>query len=321
MRDASPPASRRPRTQGGVALVTALLVVSIATVAAATFMRHQALDLRRTSNVIQGDQAWLYIKGAETWAKAILARDQKDSKYDGLDETWATTLPPIELPGGFMTGIVEDMQGRFNINNLMREGKVDPQALGRFERLLESLDLDKELAQAVLDWMDPDIEATPPQGAEDDYYMGLEAPYRTANRPMVHISELRLVKGFDQQIYAKLAPLLTALPTDTAINVNTAPAEVLYSLFDKVDAQALGELIKEREQTPFEKIEDFTASKQLQGAQLNAEAREGLAVSSAYFLVRIETQIGQARARAQSLLFRGDKGDLHVIQRSQAAHP
>lgn len=314
-------AARGARSQDGVALVTALLVVSIATVAAATFMRHQALDLRRTANVIQGDQAWLYVKGAETWAKAILARDQKDSKYDGLDETWATTLPAIELPGGFMTGTVEDMQGRFNINNLVQQGKVDPQALARFQRLLESRGLDKGLAQAVVDWMDPDIEATPPQGAEDDYYMGLEAPYRTANRPMAHISELRLVQGFDHKTYAEIAPLLAALPAHTAINVNTAPAEVLYSLFDKIDEQALGELIKEREQTPFEKVEDFTASKLLQGAKLNAEAREGLAVSSAYFLVRIETQIGQAHARAQSLLFRGDKGDLHVIQRSQARHP
>jgi type II secretory pathway component PulK len=44
-------------------------------------------------------------------------------------------------------------------------------------------------------------------------------------------------------------------------------------------------------------------------------------VSSAYFLVRIEAQIGQAHVRAQSLLFRGDKGDLHVIQRSQARNP
>lgn len=214
----------------GVALITALLVVSLASTTAVSLSTHQQLDIRRTSNLINGDQAWMYAQGAEAWSKAILARDLEENDTDSLQDSWAQRFPPIELPGGMMIGHIEDMQGRINLNNLVDGEKVNPVTVAQLERLLELLELDKALVPAIVDWLDKDIEATPPDGAEDNYYIGLEHAYMTANQKMANISELRLVKGFDQKTYLRVAPFVSALPTTTPINVNTAPAAVLASL-------------------------------------------------------------------------------------------
>ena len=80
----------RSSRNSGVALVTALLVVSLASLAAVSMATRQTFDVCRTANLINSDQAWLYAWGAEGWAKAILARDKKDNKIDSLDEPWAS---------------------------------------------------------------------------------------------------------------------------------------------------------------------------------------------------------------------------------------
>jgi len=193
--------------QRGVALVTALLVVSVVTVAAVAMATHQHIDVRRTGNLIHGEQAYEYALAAESWARVILRRDAADSDYDSLTEDWATALPPIAVEGGQVNGTVEDMQGRFNLNNLAGLKKKTGEAKGTgagvkagkaaniayYKRLLDILGLESALADTLADWVDADIDAQFPNGAEDEYYLLLERPYRAANRPLVSISELRLV--------------------------------------------------------------------------------------------------------------------------------
>ena len=298
----------------GVALVTALLVVSLAATAALTLSTRQQFDIRRTANLINGDQAWLYAKGAEAWSMAILMRDLEDNTTDSLQDTWAQTLPPIELPGGFMTGEIEDLHSRLNLNNLVQNDKSDPLTFTRFQRLLSVLELEPELAQAVVDWLDPNIDALTPDGAEDDYYLGLEYPYLAANRKLVSVSELRLIKGFDQKTYERLRPYVTALPDRTAINVNTAPAEVLACLGKDISLELAAEFIAEREEEPFEKVEDFTGNELFKD---NAIEIKDLSVTSQYFMLHNNTQIDRAHARLDSLIYRGDKAAIQVLQRSQ----
>lgn len=303
-----------PRSNRGVALVTALLIVSLATVAAVSFATQQHLDIRRTGNLIDGDQAWIYATGAEDWAKLILKRDAANSEFDALTEAWAQILPPIDLPGGYMVGKINDAQARFNLNNLVSNNVVDQKALADLQRLLLLLGLDPSLAVAVADWLDPDINATPPDGAEDEYYAGLEHPYRTANRTMTSVSELRLVKGFDEKTYQKIAPFVTALPPPTPINVNTAPAEVMATLSNNIDAELAIAIVKLRQENPFKTPQDFTTHPLILAAQVNAE---DIAVASQYFEVNIETRIGYGRAALSSLIMRADQGDPKVIRRAQ----
>ena len=93
------------------------------------------------------------------------------------------------------------MQGKFNLNNLVNaEGQANAPYVEQFTRLLQVLNIDASKAQAVVDWIDTDVNATLPDGAEDDYYTGLEVPYRTANRGISSISELQLVRGFSPSV-------------------------------------------------------------------------------------------------------------------------
>ena len=189
------------KRQGGVALITALLVVALATAAAVAMATRQNVDIRRTGNLLNGEQAYAYALAAESWAYVILRRDQEDNEYDSLGEDWASALPPIAVEGGFVNGRIEELQGRFNVNNLIvdagepsePEVAVDAEQLAYFRRLLDVLGLEPALAPALLDWIDADINSTFPDGAEDDAYLLAEPPYRAANRILVNISELRLV--------------------------------------------------------------------------------------------------------------------------------
>ena len=193
------------RAQQGVALVTALVIVALTATAAALLINQQQLHIRRSANLFNSEQAQQYVLGAEAWAMRTLSQDRLDNDVDSLNEDWATVLPPIDIPGGAVTGYIVDLQGALNLNGLLKSGKVDAIALERTQRLLGYAELDGgSVVQALIDWLDANIEPAGPGGAEDDFYLGLEQPYRAANRPMVSISELRLVRGVTDEAYIRL---------------------------------------------------------------------------------------------------------------------
>lgn len=299
--------------QQGVALVTALLVVALATVAAVAMATRLHVDVRRTGNLIHGEQAYAYALAAESWAEVILRRDARDSTYDALDEDWAFALPPIPVEGGYVSGHVSDLQGRFNVNNLLdANGMPDAKSIEYFRRLLNVLNLDPELAAALLDWIDADINATFPGGAEDDTYLLEDPPYRAANRRLVSISELRLVHGFTDDVIKVLAPHVTALPDVTPINVNTATAEVLLALNENMNVQGVETLLADREQHPFQNTQDFLAHDALAGLGITG----GVDVSSHWFLVLTDVSVGIGTAQLESVLKR-DQQDVRVVSRTR----
>lgn len=307
-----------PHNTRGVALVTALLVVSLATVAAVSFATQQQLDIRRTGNLIDGDQAWAYATGGEDWAALFLRRDleNRNSEIDHLGEVWAQNLPPIKLPGGYMIGKISDAQSRFNLNNLV-DDTGGAEAVLQFQRLLALLELGPNLVFPVVDWIDTNINPTQSEGAEDDYYSSLDRPYRTANRPMASASELRLVKGFNAKIYQKIAPYVTALPETTPINVNTASTVVLATLGNGMRLEHGVSLVKLRQENPFKEGEFEVKLEGVGGPTLSDDAKANIAVTTQYFDVYVETRIGYGRAALTSLLSRTDVSDIRLIRRAQ----
>jgi general secretion pathway protein K len=246
-----------PGRQRGVAVLTAMLVVAIGTIIAVNLMWEATLDLRRTESALAADQGLLYMQGAEAWAADILRQDQVDSpNSDNLSEPWATELPPLPVDGGTIVGKLEDLQGRFNLNNLIKpDGAQNDLARRQFERLLSLLNLDPGLAGAVVDWLDPDTEVRFPTGGEDVTYAGADPPYRTANSMITSPSELMAIAGFDRDTYAQLAPYVTALPIGTKLNVNTASAIVLASLSDDIDLPTAEGLVQQRDNANFADID------------------------------------------------------------------
>ncbi len=158
---------RLPRTlpptgmkQRGIALITAILIVAIATIIATSIYFDGFLYIKRSSNLLLNDQARLYALGAEDWAADILRRDAKESpETDNLGEEWAAELPLLPIDGGTLGGQIEDLQGRFNLNNLIQpDGQINERAFEQFQRLLEGLGLPPQLAGTTADWLDPDQE-------------------------------------------------------------------------------------------------------------------------------------------------------------------
>jgi len=266
----------------------------------------QELDVRRTSNLLEADQAYAYALGVETWAQIILERDLKDGQNDHLGEAWATIIPPIAVTGGVVAGRIEDLQGRFNINGLINKDKKPVELrVKQFERLLEAVGLNRELAQTLLDWMDTDINSRFPEGAEDENYLAGKPAYRAANGPLVSISELRLVKGFDAKAMAALAPHIAVLDKDTTLNVNTATVAAIQSLAENVSRIDAERVIEDRGEEGYKIIEDFLRHPSLAGREVD---RSSLSLDSEYFLLHAEVKIGNVRTRMYSAIYRGEKG-------------
>ena len=186
-----------PQGQRGVALMTAILIVALATILATQIGFDSALEQRRTGAILSLDQAYLIGLGAEAWAASYLKKDLDDgSKQDYPAERWATPIPPIPVEGGEVEGLVEDLQGRFNLNNLVTaEGAQNPEAMRQFRNLLSMLDLEAKWADVLADWLDPDTQPTP-DGAEDNVYTSQTPPYRAANGPITSVSELLALPDF-----------------------------------------------------------------------------------------------------------------------------
>jgi general secretion pathway protein K len=305
-----------PRKSQGIALVMALLIVALATVAAVSFATQQQLDVRRTGNLIDGDQAWAYATGGEDWAALILRRDAQKTQIDHLGESWAQNLPPIDLPGGYMVGKISDAHLKLNLNNVAFENGQLNEGAAQMQRLLQLLELDPNLVYPIVDWIDPDINPTQSAGAEDDYYSGLQRPYRTANQYMTSASELRLIKGFDEKIYKRIAPYVTALSPPTSINVNTAPAEVLATLAPGMTLEHGVALVKLRQGNPFKDSEFISRAQTVVGPGINL-GQANVTVQSQYFEVYVETRIGYGRAALTSLLSRVAASDIQLVRRAQ----
>ena len=306
------------KRQRGVAIITALLIVTIAATVSVTIATRLQLDVRRTGNLIAQDQAQFYLLAAEEWSQRILRQDKKDSSSDSLDESWAIELPPIPVDGGSIQGRLTDLHACININALVKDGAVDTISKTRLAQLFQNLGVAGDLTQAITDWIDSDLETSNPNGAEDGYYLNLESPYRTANTPLLSISELRLIKGFeDSETYELVKPYLCTFILNGGemnINVNTASAEVLQSLSANMTAELAADIIERREEEPFNDIKEFTSFAKLGTIIKNTEK---LSTSSDYFLLRTQAIIGQANKIMYSIIYREEDGKTKIISRTQ----
>jgi general secretion pathway protein K len=185
---------------------------------------------------------------------------------------------------------------------MVANGIAQPDALARYRRLLALLDLPAKLAPALADWIDAVGVAQPEGGAEDAYYLGLSPPRRAANRPLVTIDELALVAGYTPEVLAKLRPFVTALPASAgnAINVNTAPPQVLSAAIEGLSLPEANRITASRLARPFQNLAEFRA-RLPSGIAINEIA---LRVTSDGFVVRVGVRQGEVRATAVALLVR-----------------
>jgi len=307
---------RTSRRQRGVALITAVLMVALATMLAVDVGFRGFLDQRRAGTLFALDQGFQVALGAEAWAADFLKKDLQDSQTDHLGEVWARPLPPLPIDGGTVEGRLEDMQGRFNINNLINtDGTTNEEAVKQLERILAMLEIEPAWAVAIADWIDQDTQPGFPDGAEDSVYTGLDPPHLTANMPVTRVSELLVLPQFGAERFLKLKPFVTALPVGTRVNVCTASGVVLDSFSEDSREFSLNpdDLANRRRDGCFPTLEDLRGTL---GDAAFTKVRNSVAESSNYFRATVWVTIGTTEFTLYSLLARGGAGTVRPALRS-----
>lgn len=297
--------------QSGAAVVLAMAIVALAAIVATAIMLTQSTWAREIELATDHRQARELVPAGVDWARRLLSEDRRVSSIDHLGELWATPLPPTAVGNATVSGAIEDQQGRFNLNNVVRAGNISVVQLTQFKRLLAILDLPATLADSLADWIDADNVPQGFGGAEDDYYLQARPPHLAANRALVDVDELSLVRGFDSKVLSRLLPFVTALPRSTQVNVNTAPPELLAAIVQGMDLDGARSLAAQRQRGYFRNVEDFAAHVP-HGMHVPAEE---LTVSSDYFKVSLTVTRGEVQAGGNALLARDGPGWPAIVWR------
>ena len=340
-----------PHYQRGIALLVAVLLVALGTIVAAAVAYESAMTARRGTATYAFDQAVLIGEGAEALAAYGLRQIAwSNSKEIYAGQGWDKPLGPLEVvPGVMLEASLEDLQGRFNINNLVTNYDAPDQvSVAAFTHLLELVGLEPKWTGYVVDWIDKNDQPSIPEGAEDSVYMGQTLPYRPPNRYITSISELLALPGFGRERYLKLAPYITALPHGTKLNLCTASPVVLDAYLDHEEfTQDPEGLAKNRTNAGacFPKLSDYSVAfkdaTQWTGAAPPAAGPSGqqaavppaqtgqtkgvqgaVGVTSSYFGLTSLVTIGSTEFNLYSLLYQdGQLRMVRPVQRSFTPEP
>lgn len=303
------------RRERGVALIAAVLVVALAVMLVAALLDHGEAARARARNVQRAEQGWQLMLGLEAWAASALRQDLQQSGIDSREDVWGQDIPPIDLPQARILGRLRELGGCFNLNALHPQSQDDPVAIARFERLLQVLKLDPDIAAQAVDWIDADQQQRS-GGAEDPRLQLQRPPHRAANRPFEHISELRLLPAVDADVYAALLPHVCALPFDTSMNLNTISEALWRSLHDDISSADAVRLARDgRARYP------SVAAVQEELDRLGGPTlqQSGLAVSSDYFVLDAEIIADDIPLLYSSLLQRRPDG-IRVLTRARGRY-
>lgn len=306
-REAAPAARQR-----GVALLLAMIILALVTTITAGMVWHQ----RRAISVEAAERArvqagWI-LRGALDWARLILKEDQRASQrrgslYTWNRDTWATPLAEARLssflaadkdnnadsgPEAFISGSIADAQARLNLRTMLDGGgKAIPQQIVALQRLADLLGAPSDTAARLIDALS---RSAAPQADSDSR----GAPLRPEN-----LGDLAWL-GVDSALLARMAPFVDLLPTPTAVNVNTAPREVLVAAIDGIDLATAERLVQTRNRAPFETLE---AVKTALGGSIALDATR-IGVASNWFEVSGRLRLEERVVEERSLLQRdGDR--------------
>jgi general secretion pathway protein K len=251
----------------GIALILALLVLALLVALVLEFDAEARRELHEAAVFRDGLRAAALSRAAAQAVRAVIKEDLNRKKAlgiaaDALTDLWATPLVNYPIGDGALTGRIEDERGKFNLNLLGVTGNEEARkaSLARARRLFEAVQVDPLLVDALADWVDSD-DKPEPQGAETLYYQGLSPPYRCANGALESLGDLRLIKGFTEDVIRRLQPYVTIYPADAGagggwINLNTADPIVISTLDPQIGMDLARTVAQAR---PFRTAQDADA--------------------------------------------------------------
>jgi general secretion pathway protein K len=310
------------RRQRGVALLVAIVIFAFATMVAAAVTYNKAMTARRAAATFTLEEALQAGMAAEALASIVLSEDGDDPKTE-TTQNWAQEQTPVEIEG---TGIwihakLEDMQGRFNLNSVIKWDQTknqfvpDPHQLEIFRTLLTDLDIDLRYADLLVDWIDPDNMPNGTSGGEDTLYLSQVPPYRPPNTFITHTSELLALPDFGRDNYKKIAPFVTALPYDVKLNLCTASGLVLDASRSNNQSEFAGsnlQVAREKGCFPVKTV----YSSAIADPTVKNEVDERIDEDSSWFRLRTNIRIGTAEFVLYSVLFREGNNKVRTVQRS-----
>jgi general secretion pathway protein K len=305
---------RRPARERGVAVITALLLTTLAISIVASLFWQQQVQVRSMENQRLHLQTKWILRGALDWATLVLFQDGIDHRdYTSLDQVWATPLAETRLDqyverqrvegetfDASLSGNITDACSRYNLRNLgMSRGLPDPQQLEIFKRLLNNLQLDQGLALRIANFVAAGLPATMDEG-NDPTKQTQATPVTGAPVKILQVEDLLSVRGVTPAIVERLRPFVTVLPEKTPVNVNTAPAEVLAALMANMSVSEANTLIVRRKQAAWRGLNYF----ETEVGENRKPAQDSASVKSDWFFVDSRIRLDRAALDAQALIHR-----------------
>lgn len=299
------------RSERGFALIQVLLVFAILAVVVSRMQYEQRIQIERAYQSLFLSQAQSYIDSSEAIARVGLKLDLEQTSKDHFYQDWNQPIGPLPLEEGLISLELNDLQGRFNVNWLHPDSGYRQGAREGFKRLLIELGEDSAIADELYNWFDED------SGAEFNYG-DLMPSYTPSFHPMADVSELRLLKSVDREVYEKLAPFVAALPARSALNINTATPQVFMTVANFLSLDDANGFVDARGEEGYNAVEDLTNQALFQEAEEELLITN-LSVRSYWFDLFTEVRVGTRSLTQQSRLFRDELEGVLVTQRSQAS--
>ncbi|MCC2974639.1 type II secretion system minor pseudopilin GspK [Massilia sp. IC2-476] len=320
--------------QRGVAVVTALLLTTLAISIVASLFWQQQVQVRSMENQRLHLQTKWILRGALDWASLVLRQDAYTSQYTSLDQVWATPLAETRLDqyierervqgenfDATLSGNIIDATSRYNLANLARDRVKDEAQVRIFERLLDNLRLDARLGNRVANFVAQGQQVAAPAdpqgipggtsggttgGTTGGTIGGTLPPVPPVNGvpiPLLQVDDLLAVQGVTPQILAQLRPFLIVLPSGaeaTRLNVNTVPAELLAAIVPGMSLSQANSLVARRKTAAWRTPADF-ASQANTGQDLPETTWD---IKSSWFIVQSRIRLDRAALNAESLIQR-----------------
>lgn len=321
------------RHQRGAAVLLALFVVTLAVVIVSDLFWRQFVLYRTIQAQETSAQADLLLHSALDWARTIL-QDQTHPSYDALSDPWAQPLAQTRLDQlgetaplaseAALEGAIEDAQGRFNLRNLVDgAGNVNPVQLAVLEKLATLLGAPAGTAPLIASYMAQAYGMSLPAGPAQAVSAGVPlaggtvaatTPAATtglANTaaahplPVVFPEDLAGVPGIDPAAAQTLSHFVIVLDqTNTSVNFNTAPAEVMAAVIPNLSIAEANTLAAERDRAYFVSVGDIQNRLHGQGGAFPS----GISTNSQYFIVQGIVHLDQASVRLRALVRRAGSG-------------